>query len=213
MRACLSSRPRAGRDIGRSKSVAQSGPVPAGRIRRYRTARRSSSLVPHTPASWPLSSAHCRHGVRAGHAAHTCLAWLIWSSAGPAFPTGKTAPDRCRGTRPDHAARAPVPGRAIREVPVPVIHRTTSVDVAGSDGWPHRCGGQAPAGLICRAGMARFARRAGAPRPGNPGPLPGDSGRAVPVLASAASRSLTRRFAAFRARSRQRGHLPPGKSR
>jgi hypothetical protein len=32
--------------------------------------------------------------------------------------------------------------------------------------------------------MARFALRVSAPRPGNPGPVPGSAARAVPVLAS-----------------------------
>jgi hypothetical protein len=52
-----------------------------------RSTRRSSSLVPpHTPASWPLASAHSRQGVRTVHPAHICLAWATWRSVGPAFP-------------------------------------------------------------------------------------------------------------------------------
>jgi hypothetical protein len=49
--------------------------APGGPWRMRRSARRSSSLVPpHTPASWPLASAHSRQGVRTVHPAHICLA-------------------------------------------------------------------------------------------------------------------------------------------
>ena len=55
-------------------------------------ARRSSSLMPpQTPASWPLSTAHCRQGSITGQRRHTCLASSIWSRAGPVFPMGKNS--------------------------------------------------------------------------------------------------------------------------
>jgi PAS domain S-box-containing protein len=57
-----------------------------------RSACRSSSLVPpQMPASWRLARAHARQGTRTGHAAHTSLAWLICSSAGPALPAGQNS--------------------------------------------------------------------------------------------------------------------------
>jgi len=58
------------------------------------------SLV--SPASWPLSNAHPRQGVRTGHPAHTSLAWPIWSNAGRRSRSGSTTPDRCRATPPHH---------------------------------------------------------------------------------------------------------------
>ncbi len=68
-------------------------PTPLARaatlVRRF-SARRSSSLSPpQTPASWPLSSAHCRHGSMTLQRWQTCLASSIWVTAGPVFPIGK----------------------------------------------------------------------------------------------------------------------------
>ena len=48
------------------------------------SARRSSSLSPpQTPESWPLSSAHCRHGSITAQRWHTRFASSICDSAGP----------------------------------------------------------------------------------------------------------------------------------
>lgn len=54
------------------------------------SARRSSSLSPpHTPESWPVSSAHRKQSSTTGQRRQTALASSIWTNAGPVLPIGK----------------------------------------------------------------------------------------------------------------------------
>lgn len=57
--------------------------------RRFSARRSSSESPPQTPASCPLSNAHCRQGACTGQRAHTALASSIWAKAGPVLPIGK----------------------------------------------------------------------------------------------------------------------------
>src|SRR5699024_2291347 len=62
------------------------------RLRRRLRARRSSSLMPpHTPASWPDSSAQVRHSAVTGQRLQTIFASAICARAGPELPTGKNS--------------------------------------------------------------------------------------------------------------------------
>jgi hypothetical protein len=60
-------------------------------LRRLRARRSSSLMPPHTPASWPLSSAQVRHSVLTGQRRQTVLASATCNSAGPEVPTGKNS--------------------------------------------------------------------------------------------------------------------------
>jgi hypothetical protein len=88
----------------------------AARVRR-RSLRRSSSVSPpQIPWFCPVLSAKRRHACRTGHRAQTALAAAIWSSAGPAEPTGKNS----SGSSPRQAARARQPSWSHAEAGCPV---------------------------------------------------------------------------------------------
>jgi len=62
------------------------------RAARRLSARRSSSLMPpQTPASCPVSRAHCRQRSTTSQRRQTALASSICRSAGPVFPIGKNS--------------------------------------------------------------------------------------------------------------------------
>ena len=66
------------------------------------TARRSSSeSPPHTPTSWSVSNAHCRHSALTGHREQIVFAVRSCASAAEFIPTGKNT----SGSSPAHSAR------------------------------------------------------------------------------------------------------------
>jgi hypothetical protein len=145
-RACLLSCPRAGRDI---RAQQERAPVGTGAGRAHPPVPHGAPLVFAGASPRSRLLAAVQRPVQAWATSRARGAYLLGLADLEQRRPG--VPDREEQLRIDVAARglitparAPVPGRAIREVPVHVVHRTTSVDVAGSDGWPHRCGARRP---------------------------------------------------------------------
>ena len=86
-------------EVGQGDS--SGGRIRARALRRLRARRSSSLRPPHTPGSWPASSAHARHCSRTSQRRHTALASSICRIAGPVLPIGKNS----SGSSSRHAAR------------------------------------------------------------------------------------------------------------
>src|SRR5699024_3047760 len=87
----------AGRSRGEGSAAARRGQLArrARALRRLRERRSSSDRPPHTPESWPVSSANLRHAVMTSQLWHTAFASWIWVIAGPVFPIGKNSSGSC----------------------------------------------------------------------------------------------------------------------